>query len=318
MTAGHRDAMGVVVRRRRIVLAVGLLAVLAAGCADGRPAGPGGTAGGRALQVVATTTQVADFARVVGGDRVRVTSLIKPNVDAHDYEPSPADLDAVARADVVLRNGVGLEDWLDDTIESSGFTGPVVDTSQGVALRQGEGGPDPHIWQNPRNAQRMAANVERALAQAAPDAATRFRANLAAYDRELRDLDAEAARQIDSLANKKLVTNHDAFGYYVDRYGLELVGSVIPSFDTSAELSGRDVRDLVAKIRATKVKAVFTEQSLPPKTAETIAAEAGVKVVAGEGALYGDSLGPAGSEGDTYVKSIRHNTATIVSNLSGS
>jgi ABC-type Zn uptake system ZnuABC Zn-binding protein ZnuA len=318
MTAGHRDAMGVVVRRRRIVLAVGLLAVLAAGCSDGRPAGPGGTAGGRALQVVATTTQVADFARVVGGDRVRVTSLIKPNVDAHDYEPSPADLDAVARADVVLRNGVGLEDWLDDTIESSGFSGPVVDTSQGVALRQGEGGPDPHIWQNPRNAQRMAANVERALAQAAPDAATRFRANLAAYDRELRDLDAEAARQIDSLANKKLVTNHDAFGYYVDRYGLELVGSVIPSFDTSAELSGRDVRDLVAKIRATKVKAVFTEQSLPPKTAETIAAEAGVKVVAGEGALYGDSLGPAGSEGDTYVKSIRHNTATIVSNLSGS
>jgi ABC-type Zn uptake system ZnuABC Zn-binding protein ZnuA len=318
MTAGHRDAMGVVVRRRRIVLAVGLLAVLAAGCSDGRPAGPGGTAGGRALQVVATTTQVADFARVVGGDRVRVTSLIKPNVDAHDYEPSPADLDAVARADVVLRNGVGLEDWLDDTIESSGFTGPVVDTSQGVALRQGEGGPDPHIWQNPRNAQRMAANVERALAQAAPDAATRFRANLAAYDRELRDLDAEVARQIDSLANKKLVTNHDAFGYYVDRYGLELVGSVIPSFDTSAELSGRDVRDLVARIRATKVKAVFTEQSLPPKTAETIAAEAGVKVVAGEGALYGDSLGPAGSEGDTYVKSIRHNTATIVSNLSGS
>jgi ABC-type Zn uptake system ZnuABC Zn-binding protein ZnuA len=318
MTAGHRDAMGVVVRRRRIVLAVGLLAVLAAGCSDGRPAGPGGTAGGRALQVVATTTQVADFARVVGGDRVRVTSLIKPNVDAHDYEPSPADLDAVARADVVLRNGVGLEDWLDDTIESSGFTGPVVDTSQGVALRQGEGGPDPHVWQNPRNAQRMAANVERALAQAAPDAATRFRANLAAYDRELRDLDAEVARQLDSLANKKLVTNHDAFGYYVDRYGLELVGSVIPSFDTSAELSGRDVRDLVARIRATKVKAVFTEQSLPPKTAETIAAEAGVKVVAGEGALYGDSLGPAGSEGDTYVKSIRHNTATIVSNLSGS
>ena len=329
MTAGHRDAMGVVVRRRRIVLAVGLLAVLAAGCSDGRPAGPGGTAGGRALQVVATTTQVADFARVVGGDRVRVTSLIKPNVDAHDYEPSPADLDAVARADVVLRNGVGLEDWLDDTIESSGFTGPVVDTSQGVKLRAGghaeegkeqAGGdePDPHIWQNPRNAQRMAANVERALAQAAPDAATRFRANLAAYDRELRDLDAEVARQIDSLANKKLVTNHDAFGYYVDRYGLELVGSVIPSFDTSAELSGRDVRDLVARIRATKVKAVFTEQSLPPKTAETIAAEAGVKVVAGEGALYGDSLGPAGSEGDTYVKSIRHNTATIVSNLSGS
>jgi ABC-type Zn uptake system ZnuABC Zn-binding protein ZnuA len=119
------------------------------------------------------------------------------------------------------------------------------------------------------------------------------------------------------LANKKLVTNHDAFGYYIDRYGLQFVGSIIPSFDTSAELSGRDIRDLVAKIKATKVKAVFSETSLPPKTAETIGREAGVKVVEGEDALYGDSLGPAGSDGDTYLKMIRHNTRTIVSNLSG-
>ena len=163
----------------------------------------------------------------------------------------------------------------------------------------------------------MAAKIERALAAEDPTDAGVFQANLAAYDRELADLDAEVARQVDSLANKKLVTDHDAFGYYADRYGLEVVGSVIPSFDTSTELSGRDVRDLVAKIRATKVRAVFTEASLPPKTAETVAAEAGVKVVAGDQALYGDSLGPPGSDGDTYVKSIRHNTATIVSNLSG-
>ena len=306
-------------RKRLTVLAVGVLAVLAAGCADGdQPAGSGGAGQGQVLEVVATTTQVADFARAVGGDQVRVTSLIKPNVDAHDYEPSPADLDAVARADVVLQNGVGLEEWLDDTIKSSGFSGPVVDTSKGVALRQAEGQPDPHIWQNPRNAQLMAANIERALAQAEPGAAARFHANLTAYTRQLEELDAEVARQVDSLANKKLVTNHDALGYYIDRYGLELVGSVIPSFDTSAELSGRDVRDLVAKIRATKVKAVFAEASLPPKTAEAIAGEAGVKVVSGEDALYGDSLGPAGSEGDTYLKSIRHNTATIVGNLSDS
>jgi ABC-type Zn uptake system ZnuABC Zn-binding protein ZnuA len=309
----------VVVRKRWIVLAAGVLAVLATACSDGGRSGGSGDPGqGRVLEVVATTTQVADFARAVGGDQVRVTSLIKPNVDAHDYEPSPADLDAVARADVVLQNGVGLEEWLDDTIKSSGFGGPVVDTSQGVALRQADGEPDPHIWQNPRNAQLMAANIERALAQAAPAAAARFQANLTAYTRQLEELDAEVARQVDSLANKKLVTDHDAFGYYVDRYGLELVGTVIPTFDTSAELSGRDVRDLVAKIRATKVKAVFTEASLPPKTAETIAGEAGVKVVTGDDALYGDSLGPAGSDGDTYLKSVRHNTATIVSNLSGS
>jgi zinc/manganese transport system substrate-binding protein len=308
------------VRNRWVAVATGLVAVLIAGCAGGdRPAGSGAGAQGATLDVVATTTQVADFARVVGGDRVRVTSLIKPNVDAHDYEPSPADIDAVARADVVLKNGAGLEEWLDDTISSSGFAGPVVDTSQGVALRQEEGGePDPHIWQNPRNAELMVATVERALAQAEPAGAARFQTNLTAYTRQLQTLDTEVARQIDSLANKKLVTNHDAFGYYIDRYGLEFVGSIIPSFDTAAELSGRDIRDLVAKIEQTKVKAIFSETSLPPRTAETIAREAGVKVVEGEDALYGDSLGPPGSDGDTYLKMIRHNTATIVGNLSGS
>ena len=303
--------------RWMIVTAV-LAAVLVGGCSSEGPTGSGdGTTGkDRILKVVATTTQVADFATNVGGDRVRVTSLFKPNVDAHDYEPSPADIDAIARADLVLENGAGLETWLHDTVASSGFDGPLVDTSQGVRLRIVGGEPDPHIWQNPRNAQIMAANIEHAMATADPADAGVFQANLAAYTKQLQALDAEVERQIDSLANKKLVTNHDAFGYYIDRYGLQFVGSVIPSFDTSAELSGRDIRDLVAKIKATGVKAVFSETSLPPRTAETIAREAGVKVVTGEDALYGDSLGPAGSDGDTYLKMVRHNTRTIVSNLS--
>jgi len=235
----------------------------------------------------------------------------------HDYEPSPADIDAIAHADLVLENGVGLEAWLSDTIDSSGFDGPVVDTSQGVRLRMVGGAPDPHIWQDPGNAERMAANIERGLAAAEPSAAPAFQANLAAYTRQLQALDAEVQRQVDSLANRKVVTDHDAFGYYLDRYGLELVGSVIPSFDSSAELSGRDIRDLVAKVRATGVKAIFSETTLPPRAAETIGREAGVKVVTGDDALYGDALGPPGSDGDTYIKMIRHNTATIVSNLSG-
>src|SRR5215216_1198673 len=302
-------------RRRIALLAAGLtaLALAAAGCSGSD--GPAG--GGDRLWVVSFTTQVADFARNVGGDRVQVTSLLKPGVDAHDYEPSPADLEAIARADLVIENGVGLEEWLGDVIESSGFDGPVVDASQGVRLRRAGGEPDPHIWQNPRNATVMAANIERGLAAAEPAAAATFRANLDAYTKQLQALDAKVQRQIDSLANRKLVTNHDAFGYYIDRYGLQFVGSVIPSFDSSAELSGRDIRDLVAKIKVTKVKAVFSETSLPPRTAETIAREAGVKVVEGEDALYGDSLGPAGSDGDTYLKMIRHNTRTIVRNLSG-
>jgi ABC-type Zn uptake system ZnuABC Zn-binding protein ZnuA len=311
--------MGATMHRRWIVVIAIVAAVLAGGCSREQPGGSADrtTAKGRVLRVVATTTQVADLAANVGGDRVRVTSLLKPNLDAHDYEPSPADIDAIAHADLVLENGVGLESWLHDTIASSGFRGPVVDTSQGVRLRQVGGAADPHIWQNPRNAQRMAATIEHALAAAGPADARAFQANLDAYTTQLQALDAEVQRQIDSLANKKLVTNHDAFGYYIDRYGLQFVGSVIPSFDTSAELSGRDVRDLVAKIKATKVKAVFSETSLPPKTAETIAREAGVRVVEGEDALYGDSLGPPGSDGDTYLKMIRHNTRTIVSNLSG-
>jgi ABC-type Zn uptake system ZnuABC Zn-binding protein ZnuA len=304
-------------RRRVGLVAACLVALLAAGCSGAGAAGDRDGEDGR-LRVVATTTQVADLAANVGGDRVQVASLLKPGIDPHDYEPSPADIDAIAHADLVLQNGVGLEEWLGDTIDSSGFDGPVVDTSQGVRLRMVGGAADPHIWQDPRNAERMAANIERGLAAAEPSAAGAFRANLAAYTRELRALDAEVQRRVDSLANRKVVTDHDAFGYYLDRYGLELVGSVIPSFDSSAELSGRDIRDLVAKVRATRVKAIFSETSLPARAAETIGREAGVRVVTGTDALYGDALGPTGSDGDTYLKMIRHNTATIVSNLGGS
>ena len=307
--------------RRRVVLLAAclaaLLALVVAGC-SGSGGGGGGAAGGGRLRVVATTTQVADLAANVGGDRAQVTSLLKPGIDPHDYEPSPADIDAIAHADLVLENGVGLEAWLGDTIDSSGFDGPVVDTSQGVRLRMVGGAADPHIWQDPRNAERMAANIERGLATAEPSAAATFKANLAAYTGQLQALDAEVQRQVDSLANRKVVTNHDAFGYYLDRYGLQLVGSVIPSFDSSAELSGRAKRDQDARIRATGVKAVFSETSLPPRAAETIGREAGVKVVTGTDALYGDSLGPPGSDGDTYLKMIRHNTRTMVGNLSGS
>jgi ABC-type Zn uptake system ZnuABC Zn-binding protein ZnuA len=258
---------------------------------------------------------------VIGGDKVALAGILKPNVDAHDYEPSPADLDAIARADVVVANGVGLEKWLDDTIKSAGFSGPVVDASKGVPLRQGVGAeagePDPHIWHNPRNAKVMVGNIAEALAAADPADAATYRANLAAYTSQLDTLDADIARRIDGLANRKLVTNHDAFGYYVDRYGLELVGSVIPSFDTAAELSGADLRELVAKVKAAKVKAIFSEVELPPKTAETVAREAGVKVITGEEALYGDGLGPAGSDGATYLGMMKHNTNTIVGALSG-
>jgi ABC-type Zn uptake system ZnuABC Zn-binding protein ZnuA len=308
------------VRRLLIVLGAASVAALLAGCggsssSDGSSAG---ASGGKTLNVVATTTQVQDFTRVIGGNKIKVTGILKPNVDAHDFEPSPADVDAIAKADVLVINGVGLEKWLDDTVKSAGFNGTTIDSSKGVQIIKSdpaEPAGDPHIWQSPLNAKIMVANIEQGLAGADAADTSYFKSNLDAYNAKLDTLDGDVARQIDSLANKKLVTNHDAFAYYVARYHLDFVGSIIPSFDTSAELSAKDVADIVAKIKATGVNAVFSETSLPPKTAETIANETHVKVVEGEDALYGDSLGPPGSEGATYLQMVEHNTKTIVSNL---
>jgi ABC-type Zn uptake system ZnuABC Zn-binding protein ZnuA len=308
--------VGAVVKRALALAAVAVLtgAGLAA-CASGGGDGANGTGRPTVLKVVTTTTQVTDLARNVGGDQVTVYPVLKANVDPHDYEPTPADLDAIARADVIVKNGVGLEKWFDDTIASASPRGAIVDASQGIALRRSEGHDDPHIWQDPQNAKRMVATMAKAFSAADPGAATTFAANLVAYSARLDALDAAVQAQIATLTNKKLVTNHDAFGYYVDRYGLDFVGSVIPSFDSQAELSPADINDLVATIKAEGVKAVFSESSLPPKTAVAVAQEAGVKVVAGPGSLFGDSLGPVGSAGDTYVTMIEHNTTVIVENL---
>ena len=289
-----------------------LLSMSLAACGDGGTgAGGGEPVSGRALRVVATTTQLADFVRVLGGDRVELLDLLKANVDPHDYEATPADLEAVRRADLVVKNGIGLEEWLDRTLESAGSRARVVDASTGVARR----GDDPHIWHDATRASTMVASVAAAMREADPANAAAYATAEQAYAAELETLDAEILAQIRALPNKKLVTNHDAFGYYVERYGLDFVGSVIPSFDSQAELSSRELAALVDRIVAQGVRAVFAEGTLPPRTAETVAREAGVRIVAGENALYGDSLGPPGSDADTYVKMMRHNTRTIVEGL---
>ena len=163
----------------------------------------------------------------------------------------------------------------------------------------------------------MVANIARGLAAAVPERAGDIESRAAAYSAELDTLDGDVRRQIDTIPapQRKLVTNHDALGYFTDRYGITLVGSVIPSFDSQAELSSSQLSALISTIRAQGVKAIFAESSLPAKTAATVARDAGVKVVDGEGALYVDSLGPPGSDGDTYVKMVRHNTRQLVANL---
>jgi ABC-type Zn uptake system ZnuABC Zn-binding protein ZnuA len=301
-----------------VAVAAGAIALLA--CA------PGGSQqrpdSGAALDVVATTPVVADFARNVGGDRVQVVQILKPGVDPHDYEASPADIQAIADADLVVENGVGLEAaWLDDTVAAADYDGQVVDSSRGVTVRAGTGeeSRDPHIWHDPANARTMVDHIAAALAAKDPAGKAGYERNAAAYDAKLAALDAQNRAAIDTIpaAQRRLVTNHDAFGYYCARYGITFVGSIIPSFDTSAELSGNEVSDLVAKIRRTGVRAVFSESSLPPRTAETVAREAGVQVVEGEDSLYADGLGPPGSPGGTYLAAERHNTATIVKALGG-
>jgi ABC-type Zn uptake system ZnuABC Zn-binding protein ZnuA len=269
------------------------------------------------MAVVATTSVLADFAQQIGGARVRVYTAVRANVDPHDFEPSPKDINALRDAKVIVHNGVGLEAWFDDAVAASGTDATMVAAGDGIAVRNGadRATGDPHIWHDPQNAGRMVANIAAAFRAADPAGAATYQANLERYTAELQTLDAEIAGELATLSNKKLVTNHDAFGYYADHFGLDIVGSIIPSFDTSAELSAADIDDLVTAIRAQGVKAVFSEASLPAKTARTIAKEAGVKVVDGDAALYGDGLGPPGSDGSNYLDMMRHNTKTIVSNL---
>jgi zinc/manganese transport system substrate-binding protein len=304
----------------RLLGAATAVVTLLGACASGGDA-TGGPADGT-LAVVATTPEVADFVREVGGAGVSVTQLIKPGVDPHEYEPTPADLQAIGAAQLVVKNGVGLEKWLDQTIEATGYAGPVVDASNGVALRKGDEGTaayDPHIWHDPRNAEIMVADIEKGLAAADPSRATTFAANLASYTAQLDELDAAnlAAFATLPVGQRKLVTDHDAFGYYLDRYRLTFVGSVIPSTDTSAELSARQLTELVALIKATGTRAVFTESSLPAKSAEAIARQAGVEVIGGADALYGDSLGVLGTPQGSYLGAEQHNTETIVRALGG-
>ncbi len=344
------------------ILALGL-----SGCASAEPAAEPG------ISVVATTTQVADFTTQVAGDAAQVTSLIQPNQSSHSFDPTAADLAALANADVLVINGAGLEEWLDGAIEASGFAGTTIDASTGVTLmefateeehaHEGEEeahadeahseegddhshdhdhskeeeaaaepapvataeatedehdhaheGDDPHIWTSAGNAIAMVEAIADGLADVDAENADAFSANAAAYIAQLEALDAwiiENMEQVDP-ADRLLVTNHEAFGYFVDAYGVTFVGAVIPSFDDNAEVSAADIEKLVDAIRDSGAPAVFSETSLSPEAAETIAAEAGVAVFSGNEGLFGDSLGPEGSSGETYIASMIHNVTVLI------
>ncbi|GAB2826801.1 metal ABC transporter substrate-binding protein [Alpinimonas psychrophila] len=275
------------------------------------------TAATDSLAVVATTTQVADFSREVAGTAGTVTGLVQANQSVHGFDPSAKNLLDLGAADVLVTSGVDLESWLDDAIAASGFAGTVIDASTGVTLLpslEASGAMDPHVWTNPANAVQMVQNIAAGFVAADPAQAIAFEANSAAYVEKLTALNAWATASIDQvpLAERLLVTNHDAFTYFYNAYGITFVGSIIPSLDDNAEPSAAELDTLIAAIQASGAKAVFSEASLSPKLAETIAQEAGVQVYSVENALYSDSLGAAGSPGATYLSATIHNVTVLM------
>jgi ABC-type Zn uptake system ZnuABC Zn-binding protein ZnuA len=293
-------------------LLVPAVAVVLAGCSA---SGDAAAEGGRTT-VVVTTTQAADLAREVGGARVRVVGLLAPNADPHDHEVRPDDVRALADAALVVRSGGDLDAWLRGAIDSSGTDAPTLALIDHVETRGADGEVDPHWWQDPRNGIRAVAALRAALVRADPGGAATYDERAAAQTLRLRALDAAVARCLARIPEpqRKLVTTHDALGYYAARYGLEVVGTVIPSLSTRAQPSAGDVAALVETIRREGVKAIFAESSVEPKVERAIARETGARVGR---PLWADTLGPAESGGATYLGSIASNTRAIAEGLSG-
>lgn len=335
--------MSLRLRIRHLSLAVVLLCVAAlavAGC-GGSDSDSGGDS--QQVDVIATTTQIGDWVREVGGEAVDVHQILQPNTDPHDYEPRPSDVQAAADAQVVFANGDELDHWIEEIVSDSGSDAEVVDLGTVVPIRlAGEGEEehaedegheegeeehaeeehhhdskyDPHWWHDPRNAEAAVREIERALIAAEPSAKAEFEANADAYLAQLRAMDTAIAACIDSVPadERKLVTDHDAFGYFANRYGIEVVGAVIPSQTTQAQPSAKELSELADTIEAENVQAVFPESSLSPSVAEAIARQTGAT---SDYTLYGDTLGPADSDGATYIGMEEANADAVVRGFTG-
>jgi zinc/manganese transport system substrate-binding protein len=285
--------------------------VVAAGC--GSDSGSGSDAD---LTAVATTTEVADLVRQVGGERVDVRGLLSPGADPHGYEPRPSDAASIVDAGVVFKSGGDLDEWLDELIDNAGGDARVVTLIDSVKTIEGDGETDPHWWQDPRNAQLAVAAIRDALAEADPDGRAGYERNAAAYTKKLGRLDREIAACIDQVpaAKRKLVTTHDSLGYFARRYGIDVVGSVIPSLSTQAQPSAGDIADLVDQVRDEGVEAVFPEAETSERLEQALAREAGAEV--GD-PLWADTLGGEGSGAETYLEATAANTAALVDGMSG-
>ncbi|PIO98325.1 Periplasmic solute binding protein [uncultured Pleomorphomonas sp.] len=301
------------------LLVASLLAILAAGPA---------LAADR-LPVIASFSILGDMVARVGGDRIAVTTLVGPDGDAHVYEPTPDDVKAVAGAKLLVVNGLGFEGWMDRLAEASGYKGPVTVASNGVAPREmaeeedghdhaeADGdhdhhGVDPHAWQDVANAVIYVKNIAAGLDAADPEGKATYDANASAYVAELEALDAEARTAMAALPadRRKIITSHDAFGYFGAAYGLELLAP--EGVSTESEASAADVARIIRQIREDAIPAIFVENIKDRRLIDQIAAETDA-VVGGE--LYTDALSAKNGPAPTYVDMIRHNIGTLTEAL---
>ena len=296
--------------------------------------------GGRPLRVVATTNIAVDVVAHIGGSAVELTALLPIGADPHGYTPAPRDLQAVADADVIFVSGFNLEEGLGDTLESVAGDVPIVSLSEGIQPlvfssetlpEEGDGdthptessedadhdheGIDPHVWLDPTNVVQWAENAARALSTLDPERASTFNASASEYIARLEALDTWIFAKLALLPEdaRSLVTDHRAFGYFADRYGLEIVGAVIPAYSSTASPSPQDLAALLAAIQAYDVPAVFVGVSVNPTLAERIAEDSGIILVP----LYTGTLSRADGPAATYIEMMEFDVNAIVNALAG-
>ena len=264
------------------------------------------------LNVVASFSILGDLAGNVGGDRVSVTTLVGPNGDVHVYTPAPADAQKVANARLLIINGLGLEGWLPRLLQASGSKAPIITATKGVAPLENGSDTDPHAWQSVVNAKTYVANISDALIAADPADAQVFRANAQAYLTKLDALDREVRAAVARIPEnrRKVISTHNAFGYFAAAYGIEFIAP--EGVSTESEPSARDIGRIIGQIKSSKIPAVFLENISDPRLMRRISAETGAKI---GGTLYSDSLTAENGEAPTYIDMVRHNIKTLTSAL---
>jgi len=264
------------------------------------------------LNVVASFSILADFVRNVGGNRINLTTLVGADSDVHVYTPAPADAKRVAEARLVIVNGLGLEGWLPRLVQSSGSKAQVVTASSGIVPLKLGSAADPHAWQSVPNARVYVTDIANALAAAAPDDADVFRAQAKAYLEKLETLDREVREAVAKIPTerRKVISTHDAFGYFSAEYGIQFVAPL--GVSTETEPSARDIAAIIGQIRAQKIPAVFLENISDDRLIRRIAAETGAKV---GGTLISDGLTGEKGAAPTYIDMVRHNIKALTSAL---